>query len=271
MAYPSSQAAQRLPKKGRALMRSLLLGALCAAGLALPVQARTKVVVASETWAQLIQEGSNNRPQGAIVDFIRRMNAVQDKFEFEFVVLPRLRLNQFFIDRQADVYPLRTTLWTDPALNLVATRTILTSGDVYIARRDNRYGGAAIFDHIERRQIAGVRGYHYQAFKNNADENVIKANFKADLLPNNEAVVKFIQSGRAEVGIVPESIVAQYFQDPAVRAQLIVADQFDSRVEFSNLVRRDGPISVDEMNQIIDVMAKTGDIAKLRKVLNLNP
>ncbi len=249
----------------------LLVAAFCLA--LLPVQAeapaRTKVVVATDSWAQLMFLDNKNVPRGVLAEFIYRMNEVQDKFQFELVIYPRLRLDTVFLEKQADVYPLRTTLWTNPAFGLLPTKTIFSSGDVYFAKRDNRFGGAKIFSNLKARSIAGVRGYHYQVFNNNPDETYIKKNFNAYLVASNEAVINFVLADRAEVGIVPEVIIAKYLEDPAMRAQLIVADDFDSRVEFSNLVRKGGPISVDDMNAIIELMIKAGDVDKLKTKLSI--
>jgi ABC-type amino acid transport substrate-binding protein len=233
--------------------------------------AQTRVVVASETWDRLLYLDSKDVPRGTLADFIDRMNAVQNKFHFDLVVYPRVRLDQIFIAGQADVYPLRTLQWTSPALRLLATRTILSSGDVYVARRDNRYGGRAVFADLKARQLAGVRGYHYQLFGNNPDENFIRTHFHADLLPTNEAVMKMVLAGRADVGIVPEMIVARYRQDPALQRQLIVAGQFDSHVDLSNLVREGGPISVAQMDAIVELLVKAGDVDRLKARIKLQP
>jgi ABC-type amino acid transport substrate-binding protein len=196
------------------------------------------------------------------------MNAVQDKFRFELAIYPRLRLDQVFMDKRADVYPLRTVAWTRPELGLLPTRTIFTSGDVYFAHGANRYRGRAVFDNLKAKKIAGVRGYHYQLFNNNADEAWIKKNFNAYLVASNEAVVSFVLADRADVGIVPEVIMANYLADPKMREQLIIGD-FDSRVELSNLVRKDGPISVGEMNAIVDLLVRSGDVDKLKTRLSI--
>ncbi|MBV8667011.1 MAG: hypothetical protein JO269_11065 [Burkholderiaceae bacterium] len=250
------------------VVRWLLVGALvslAATAFAAPIE----VVVASESWARLIYVDEKGSPQGEIVDFVERMNAVQHKYHFKFVVLPRLRLNKYFIDKLADVYPLRTVLWTEPELNLESTETILVSGDVYVAKRQNPYGGARIFDHVEARRLAGVLGYHYGVFRNNPDEDEIKKQFNVDFLPSNESVVNFLLADRAEVGIVPEFIMARYFRDPEMRRQLIVGDRFDSQVKFSNLVRKGGPISVADMNAIVDLLIQSGDVEKLKAKLSL--
>lgn len=251
-----------------ALLKPVLL-VLCLVAAMAAAQAQTKVVVVSESWARLMYLDDKNVPRGVMVDFIHRMNEVQDKFRFELKLYPRLRVDTAFIDKQADVYPLRTLLWTKPALGLLATKTILVSGDIYFSRKDNRFGGRKIFDNLKERNIAGVRGYHYQLFNNNPDEAYVKKNFNAYLLASNEAVVKFILAGRADVGIVPEAVMAQYFADPAMRDQLIIGDAYDSRVELSNLVRKDGPISVNDMNAIVDLLVKSGDVQKLKAKLSL--
>lgn len=231
--------------------------------------ARIKVIVATDSWAQLMYLDADNVPKGDLADFVNRMNEVQDKFHFDLVIYPRLRVDRAFLDKEADVYPLRTILWTKPAHNLLPTTTIFTSGDVYIAQRANRYGGHKVFDDVKARSIAGVRGYHYRLFGNNPDEAYIRKHFNAHLFGSNEGVVRFVQAGRAEIGIVPEVIMAKYFEDPKLRAHLIVADFYDSRVELSNLVRKDGPISVKEMNDIIDLLVKAGDVSKLKAKLSV--
>lgn len=255
------------PLNINATLRLVLLSLLCATGAA--AQAQTKVIVATESWAQLMYLDQKNAPQGVLADFVHRMNEVQDKFKFELAIFPRLRLDQEFMGKQADVYPLRTVAWTRPELGLLPTRTILISGDLYFARAGNRFGGAKVFDDIGKKKIAGVRGYHYQLFNNNADEAYIKKNFNAYLVASNEAVVNFVLADRADVGIIPEVIMANYLADPRMRDKLLVGERYDSRVELSNLVRKDGPISVDDMNAIVDLLVKSGDVAKLKSKLSI--
>lgn len=238
--------------------------------LAAPLShAGTKVVVATDSWAQLMYLDQTNAPAGPMADFIERMNQVQDKFDFELVIYPRLRVDAVFADKQADVYPFRTVAWTKPEFGLLPTRTIFTSGDVYFARRANRFGGHKIFSQLSGKRIAGVRGYHYRIFDNNPDEAYIRKHHNAYLVGSNEAVINFVMAGRADIGIVPEAIMATYFADRRFRDSLIVAEQYDSRVELSNLVRKDGPISVEEMNHIVDLMIKSGDVQKLRDRLSV--
>ncbi len=230
---------------------------------------RTKVVVVTDSWAQLMYLDDKNVPSGELADFVNRMNAVQDKFQFDLHIYPRLRVDSAFESKQADVYPLRTVAWTRPASGLLATKTIFTSGDIYFAKRNNRHGGRKVFDNLKTRGVAGVRGYHYQLFNNIQDEKYIRKHFRAHLLGSNEAVISFVMAGRTDIGIVPEVILAKYLEDPAFRAQVIVGDAYDSRVELSNLVRKDGPISVDEMNTIVDLLVKSGDVGRLRTKLSV--
>lgn len=248
-----------------------MLLALCMVTTHSEAAQRIKVVAASETWDQLLYLDKNDAPKGPIVDFIKRMNEVQDKFDFQIVVLPRLRLNQFFIEKKADVYPFRTVQWTEPELNLLATQTICSSGDRYIAKKTNRYGGMRVFDDLQHRTIVGVRGYHYRVFANNPDENYIQSHFSATLVKSNEAVVQLILAGRGDVGVVPEAIIAAYFKTMGMSDKLIVGKQFDSQVELSNLVRKNGPISREEMNHIIDLLIKSGDVEKMKHIFNLPP
>ncbi len=253
--------------------RSILLSAaspLLGTGLARANEAAAQAItvqMVSEPWAHLLYSGRDGRAEGPMADFIARMNAVQPRFRFELSLVPRLRVDLLLAQGQAHVYPFRTLAWTDPKLGLLASRTLLQTGDLYIARRDNALGGARVFDDLARRSLAGVRGYHYGLFGNNADPAYIHRHFKAQLLASNEAVLAFVQLGRAEVGIVPELIVAKALRDPVLREQLIVAKQFDSRVELSHLLRPDGPISVAEMNAVVDPLIAAGALAPLRAEL----
>lgn len=250
-------------------LNTLLTCAFLLLSVVTGTQAQTRVIAATDSWDQLLYLDEHQVPRGPIADFIGRMNAVQDKFRFELVIYPRLRVDAAFKAKQADVYPLRTMSWVGPELGLLPTKTILSSGDVYFALRSNRAGGHAVFDKLRQRTLVGVRGYHYQLFNNNPDEALIKRNFNAYLLSSNEAVVKFILAGQADVGIVPEAILAGYLADPKLRDQLIVSDTYDSMVELSNLVRKDGPVSVDEMNAIVDLLVKSGDVRRLKAKLNI--
>jgi ABC-type amino acid transport substrate-binding protein len=250
-----------------ALLLALLLLAFSTSTLAAtPVAANApiRVIVATEPWDRLVYADANNVPRGDIVDFVHRMNQVQSRFRFDVVLYPRLRLNQVFADKQADVYPFRTVAWTEQELGLLQTRTIISSGDVYFAMRLNRFGGQAVILHPARRIVAGVRGYHYVLFGNNPSEAYIKKHFNATLLNSNEAVVQFVLADRADIGIIPEMILARYLAEPATRGKLIVGG-YDSRVQLSNLVRKGGPISVAQMNAIIDLLSKSGDVERIRK------
>jgi ABC-type amino acid transport substrate-binding protein len=241
-----------------------LLPVVAASAASAPEPPPIRVIVATEPWDRLVYADGGNVPRGDIVDFVHRMNEVQHKFRFDVVLYPRLRLNEVFADRQADVYPFRTVAWTEPELGLQPTRTIISSGDVYFALRANHFGGQRVFAEPRRRLIAGVRGYHYVLFDNNPNEAYIRKRYKATLLHSNEAVVQFVLADRADIGIVPEMILARYLDEPATRGKLIVGG-YDSRVELSNLVRKDGPISVAEMNAIIEQLEKSGDVDRLRR------
>jgi len=254
------------PFKIKTRMKCVLF-MLCLMTAVSTAQAQINVAVATEPWDRIVYVDAQGKPQGPIVQFVQRMNDIQSKFHFDMSIYPRLRLDQVFMDKAADVYPLRTTVWTNPILGLLPTKTILASGDVYFAKRHNRFGGAKVFADLKAKNIAGVRGYHYRLFNNNPDENFIKKNFNAYLLASNDAVIKFIMAGHADVGIAPEIIIAKYLADPKMRTQIIVGDEFDSHVELSNLVRKDGPITVKEMDAIIDLLIKSGDVATLKSKL----
>jgi ABC-type amino acid transport substrate-binding protein len=227
------------------------------------------VVCASDPWPHLLTEGAGSLPQGAFADFFTQMNRSQERFSFDLQLVPRLRVNLLFTEKQADVYPFCTLAWTEPVLGLQATRTLLRSGDVYIARRDNPAGGERIFKDLARRSIAGVRGYHYGLFNNNADARYIKQHFNAHLLTGTPAVLRFVLLGRAEVGIVPETLMVQALKDPEMRRLLIVSEQFDSRVELSHLVRRGGAISVAEMDAVTAPLAAAGVVEALQRSVSL--
>jgi hypothetical protein len=228
-----------------------------------------RVRVVSEPWAWLIDKVGNGPVYGPIADFIGRMNTEQRDFAFELQLVPRLRVNLMFEAGEADVYPLRTLDWIEPGLKLLATRTLLETGDLYIARADNRHGGAAIFKDVRPLHIAGVRGYHYRVFDNQPSAAYIRARFNATLLLSNEAVIKFVMLGRADVGIVPEAIMVHALRNPELRRQLILSPQYDSRVALSHLVREGGPISVEAMDAIVLQLERNGDVARLREQLTL--
>lgn len=232
-------------------------------------QAPVTVRAVTETWDRVLFADPGGRPQGPVANFVGRMNAIQQRFRFELELVPRLRLEEMLRRKQADMYPLRTLDWVDPGLGLLATDTVVTTGDIYIARRGHPLG-AKVFTDLPKRSLAGVRGYHYKVFGDNPDPDWIKAHFNATLLASNEAVIKFVLLGRAEVGIVPEAIVLQYLDDPAYAKQLLVADRYDSQVKLSNLLRPDGPISVEEMNAIVAQLRQAGDVARLARSFNLN-
>ena len=234
-----------------------------AAGRRIPVR------VISEPWETLIEADAAQRPIGAIAEFVLRMNAVQSRFDFRLQIVPRLRVNRMFIEGEADLYPLRTLDWVEPELKLLASRPLVQTGDVYIARRDNAVGGARIFEQLATRSLVGVRGYHYGLFGNNSDERFIRKHYRAELLPTNAAVVRFVELGRAEVGIVPEAMVAKILQDPQRRANLIVADRYDSRVELSHLVRQGGPIGVEMLNELLEPLFQAGDVAHLQRQMQI--
>lgn len=246
-----------------ALKTALLLAMWLLAAFPAPAQTPIRVIVATEPWDRLIYADADKVPRGDIVDFVRRMNQVQRKFHFDLVLYPRLRLNKVFADKEADVYPFRTVAWVEPELGLLPTRTIIASGDVYFALRANHFGGPAVFADPGKRIIAAVRGYHYSLFDNNPGEAYIKKRFKATLLNSNEAVVRFVLADRADIGIVPEMILARFLDDPETRGKLIVGG-YDSRVDLSNLVRKGGPISVAEMDAIIELLTRSGDVERIR-------
>lgn len=109
--------------KAALLLAMLLLLVFPAPAAPAPAKAPIRVIVATEPWDRLVYADADNVPRGDIVDFVRRMNQVQSTFHFDQVLYPRLRWNKIFADKQADVYPFRTVIWTEPELGLLPTRT----------------------------------------------------------------------------------------------------------------------------------------------------
>lgn len=230
------------------------------------------VLVASDDWPPLLTEGAHARdaPIGFIADFFKAANAIQNSIVFDVVVMPFKRIQREVAHGNVDVVAMKNIAWMGD-LALTSSEPVIHSGDVYIALAESGRT-QTFFQEKSERQWVGVNGYHYGFANFNSDAEYLRKKFNIQLVTNNFSVIRMILKGRAEVGVVPETVLTHFMETKGIKQDaFLIGKAYDSEYTLSHLVRKNGPISVDQMNDIIRQLRVSGELNALVDKITLKP
>ncbi len=201
---------------------------------------------------------------GVVFDIIEELNNFQDKYEFQFVPTASRRRTEHFEKKIFDIIMFEDIAWGWSDRNdVVASKVFLEGGEVYIAKADPSRN-QSYFDDLSNKSIAGILGYHYGFAGFSGDDKYLKENFDIQLSTSHEGNIRKVLAGRSDVSVVTLSYLNKYLKEnPDKRNQLLISDKFDQRFHHTILFRKNGKISVDEMNALITGMENSGAFARI--------
>ncbi len=203
---------------------------------------------------------------GVAIELIKVLNEFQNKYEFIFVPTSPVRRYADFDNNFFDLMMFEDMAWGWSSRDdVVSSSVFLEGGEVYITRthptKDQGY-----FDDISSKSISGILGYHYGFAGFSGDEKYLKENFNMELSSSHEGNIRKVLAGRTDISVVTLSYLNRYLnENPSKRAQLLISEKFDQRYHHTILIRKNGTISVSEINRLLTQMKEQGELDRLWK------
>lgn len=210
-------------------------------------------------------DNARDGARGVTFDLIDTLNQVQDRYEFRFVPVAARRRYADLLAAQFDVMFFESPdwEWEKGGFPVDFTRVFLTGGEVYITQaRPGR--GQDYFASLADKRLVGILGYHYGFAGFEADPAALARRFTIKLVNNHRSGIDMVLAGRADVAVVTDSYLWTHLaRHPDVRDRLLVSDRYDQTYRHRALVRRGGPIPVQDLDRLLEGLQQAGTLDTL--------
>ena len=247
------------------LKRCLFVVVACFSTL---VSSQTVIKVGGYEFPPFVDTKNKEGFYGATLDLISALNKTQDEYLFEFFLTSSKRRYLDFSEERFDLILFENITWGWSEHPVEISNTFMEGGEVYIAfKREGR--DQSFFEEIEAKRIAGILGYHYGFASFNADESFLSKHYNVLLSSDHLRNIRLILTNRpelAEIAVVTRSYLVEYLNEyPEHQKQLLISEKFDQEYNHSVLVRKQGDISVEQVNGLLQKLESEGFIQRLRK------
>jgi len=238
------------------------------------VSSQTVIKVGGYEFPPFVDTKNKEGFHGATLDLINALNKTQNEYRFEFFLTSSKRRYLDFAEDRFDLILFENIAWGWSGHPVETSNTFMEGGEVYIAfKREGR--DQSFFEGIETKRIAGILGYHYGFASFNADESFLSSHYNVLLSSDHLRNIRLILTNRpelAEVAIVTRSYLAEFLNEyPEHQEKLLISEKFDQEYHHSALVRKQGDISVEQINGLLQKLEKEGFIQNLRRRYGIEP
>lgn len=207
-----------------------------------------------------------SRNYGATIDLIEALNQVQDDYLFQYFPTSSKRRYMDFAAGRYDMIMFESIEWGWEGYPIEQSQVFMDGEERYIAY--NREGrGQDFFDDIASKRIVGILGYHYGFANLNADESYLSEHFNILLSTDHLRNMQLILADRpelAQVAVVSRSFLSEYLREnPEHREKLLISDKIDQTYQHRILIRKESKISVDKLNELINLLESNGVLEEL--------
>lgn len=240
--------------------------------IALPAHSEIVIKVGGYDFPPYVYAESMTHNHGVTIDMIKSLNSIQDEYHFEFFPTSSKRRYMDFDSGRYDMILFESIDWGWQDKPVDQSKVFMEGEERYIAyRRPGRQ--QSYFDDIASKRIVGILGFHYGFAGLNSNEAYLSDHYNVMLSTDHLRNVRLILANRpelAEVAIVSRSFLGDYLrQNPEHRKQLLISDKVDQKYQHRILVRKNGKISVDKVNELIDALELDGVFDRLRARFSL--
>lgn len=248
----------------------LLILALLPLTLAAEEIVRKKIKVGGYLWTPFIELAGRNY-QGLTLDLIDAANAAQGDFEFEFVLTTPENRHKDFYNKKFDMIFLDDRDWGWNAYPVEASQILAKGTELYIALKKTGRT-QTFFQEMQSKSLSAVKGFQYSFAGNNINEDYLKEHFNIRLNDEPQQVIQDVLSGKSEIGVI-NSLSLQYAfaKDPKIKNSILIAKKIDQDFVLQILARKNGAMTIEQVNLMIDRMKKDGTLVKLWEKYKISP
>ena len=219
---------------------------------------RTLIVVAHSDSKQnpiVFKDGS-----GVSSEIIDELNKVQTKYRFVHKIVPNKRMKILVPSGEVNIVAFSNLSFGWDKNEMLQSTELIHDKDVYFTLKE---GGKdqSFFEDFSSLKVVGVKGFHY---------NFDKSKTSFIEVQNEKAVLEMILLKRGDIGVV--SILGLNhlsLKEPETFTKLFLADKYDQEYKRYYLLKKDGPISINEVNSYIKTLRSQGTLEKIYKKYGL--
>ncbi|WP_155860013.1 substrate-binding periplasmic protein [Kordiimonas gwangyangensis] len=201
---------------------------------------------------------------GLSVAFAKFLSEQQAGYQFEFVKIPARRRYDLLVSGKIDMIFFELPLWgwSELADEIVTSTPLIKGQEVFVARRDNPLG-RDVFDALHKRRIALTFGFHYAFAGLTSDPDEIRARYDVVFAQQQLYTLRHLISGNADLAVLNDLFLARQLEtEPELGDVLRVGERVDQRYELPVLMRRNGPVSQRQMNDLLAKVMEDGRFAR---------
>lgn len=188
---------------------------------------------------------------GIVVDLIKKLNRVQDKFKFLFVSTSANRRYRDLKDKKMDVifFEDESWSWDGPENPHLKTGIVLSGGEMFVAlnkkTRDQKY-----FDSFNDKKIRAIFGYHYNFANMKTDPEVLRKK-GISLGHSNEENLLDLLEGRIDIVVMNSFVIDKNLKEnKELKSKLLVSTKKDQTYQLRIMLNKDAQISPDEIEKL---------------------
>ena len=204
---------------------------------------------------------AHQRAHGLLGDLLGELESTHEHFVFRIVHTSPKRRHLDFQNGLYDVMFFEHPSWSWDTDAIDVSRPLLRDDEVYVALakpgRDQSF-----FDDVSQHRIVAIAGYHYGFAGLETDSEELTQRFNIELSHSHDRNLDLIKADRpsvAEVAVVSRSFLNRYFdQFPDERERFLVSERVDQSYELHVVSRRQGPISIQQIESLLQPLIESG-------------
>lgn len=207
---------------------------------------------------------------GLVPELIDSLNRLQGDYEFVFVPTSIERRYEAFERHRFDVILFESPDWGWQHIPKAVLPLGILDSEVFVGRSPEA-NSEGFFSDLAQRRVLLVRGYHYRFAGFNTDENVLKTQYLAELVPDTRAAVEGLLLGRADIAPISQAFIS-YFQRafPDKAEKLVVSTIVDQQYKHTALIHPQSPLDVETLRALLGQLERSGELARLMSKYHLS-
>ena len=202
---------------------------------------------------------------GLAVDLITILNSYQSKYKFVPIGISSMRRFNFFEKGGYDLSMFDHLDWGWDKYPVEATNVYAHGGEKYVTLA-KKGRGQSYFDDMNDKKVVGFLGYHYKFADFENDPDILREKFNMTLTSNHSGNLLMVVHQRVDVAIVTELYISRWLlSHPEYSDKFLVSDIWDQEYQFVMLIRKGGPLSVQQLNTLLVCIEKDGLLHALFK------
>jgi hypothetical protein len=209
-------------------------------------------------------EMNGNEISGHTINLINKMNSIQDKYNFVFVLTsPKRRYIDFNNKYDIIFFEDATWEWNEKKINFRKIDLKVEDYEIFFTLK-KKASNEEYFKSYPQRKLVLIRGFHYPIVDFNTDESKIKSQLNIVFMDNPQKLVDFILSERADIGITTiSSLRILSYTNIDDYNSLFLSESRLNNYNLSAIISNLSPISYKELEEIINSVEKTGFFNKI--------